>query len=76
MKQFNIWMEGYRATGESDVARIIGSFWADDFDDAVKQYAEMYPRSKVDFDRFGKGRHAIWACELFDNEADARKSFG
>jgi hypothetical protein len=22
------------------------------------------------------GKHRIWGCRLFDNEADARKSFG
>jgi len=34
---------------------------------------------KLDLNKDGSlrnGRPSIWACKLFDNEADARKSFG
>lgn len=73
-------MEGYRATGQSEGAQLIGTYPGETFTDAVKAYIaeEVQDRgeSSVDLHRFGEGRHAIWACELFDNEADARKSFG
>lgn len=74
-RNISLWMEGFAATGESGTAQYIGTYNAKDLDDAVKQYMEVRPNS-VHWDRFGRGRHAIWACEIFDNEADARKSFG
>lgn len=74
-RSISLWMEGYAATGESGTAHCIGTYTATDLDDAVKQYMVAHPNS-VHWDRFGRGRHAIWACEIFDNEAQARKSFG
>lgn len=74
-RSISLWMEGYAATGESGAAQCIGTYNAKDLDDAVKQYMVAHPNS-VDWDRFGRGRHAIWACEIFDNEAQSRKSFG
>ncbi len=73
--KISLWMEGYAATGESGTAQCIGTYKAKDLDDAVKQYMAAHPDS-VDWDRFGRGKHAIWACEIFDNETQARKSFG
>lgn len=76
-RSISLWMEGYAATGESGTAQCIGTYNAVDIDDAVKQYMAEHPnRNSVDWDRFGRGRHAIWACEIFDNEAQARESFG
>lgn len=54
---------------------MIGTYEAADLDDAVRQYMETH-KGDVDWDRFGRGRHAIWGCEIFDNEAEVRKSFG
>jgi hypothetical protein len=71
----SLWMEGYAATGERGVAQCLGNYNAKTIDEAVKEYMEKHPNS-VDWDRYGRGRHAIWACEIFDNERDARKSFG
>jgi len=81
-----IWMEGHRATGESSSASMIGEYEASDWDDAIRQYKEAYPHH-VDTKRVPKNIksvrddnftnfYSIWACRLFDNEADARKSFG
>jgi TnpA family transposase len=71
----SLWMEGFDATGQRQGASMIGTYDAIDLDDAVKQYMETH-KGDVDWDRFGRGKHAIWACEIFDNEAEARKSFG
>ena len=74
-RSISLWMEGFAATGERQGASMIGTYEAVDLDDAVKQYMETH-KGDVDWDSFGRGRHAIWACEIFDNEAEARKSFG
>ncbi len=68
----SIWMEGYAATGEWGTAHLLGVFEATDFDDAVKQYSYT-TESKIDY---RGGEYSFWGCRLFDNEADARKSFG
>jgi hypothetical protein len=75
MKLFEIWMEGYKITGDESQARLLDKIEAETFEDAVEKYAYKYDNN-VDFDRYGKKRHAIWGCELFDNSVDARKSFG
>jgi hypothetical protein len=73
-REFQIWAEGYQATGQSSDARLVGTQKAYSFYDACKlQYESEDAQSKTywrpDFS-------AIWGCRLFDNEADARKSFG
>lgn len=74
-KDIALWLEGFSATGQSGTAQCLGTYNATDLDDAVKQYMASHPNS-VDWDRFGRGRHAIWGCEIFDNESQARASFG
>jgi hypothetical protein len=76
MKEIEIWMEGFVITGQSSTAKKIGTYEADSLDEAVRKYTKDHPDSTVDFNRYGKGKHAIWACQLFDNESEARKSFG
>lgn len=73
--KFDIWVEGYTATCESATAQLLASIEADTFNDAIKIYAKNN-RNIVDFDRYGKDRHAIWGCELFDNRIEAQKAFG
>ena len=71
-----IWMEGYAATGQSDTAQCIKDYpLIKTFEEAIEKYDEENPES-IEKDNYGKGRHAIWGCELFDNEGDARKAFG
>lgn len=74
--KIELWKEGFSITGHQGQASHIGTYYnVKDFDDAVKQYMNDYP-DEVEWDRFGRGRHAIWACEIFNNAIDARKSFG
>lgn len=96
MKRFDIWMEGYAATGEHGTAQLIGQSEGETFEEAVINF--RYPEDIVrEFDgkvivqkgdslsldknpdgtyRKWDGHPTIWACRLFDNEQDARKSFG
>ncbi len=80
-----IWMEGYIIQGGEDRARLVATIEADNFDEAVQKYNETakipaHRREPVAFSQLGanwqNGVWSIWGCRLFDNEADARKSFG
>lgn len=86
-REYEIWMEGYSATGESAGAQMIGKAIGSSFDEAVTNYMnktakhgiEVNGRERYRTDEDYKNRRSnwnIWACSLFDNEADARKSFG
>ena len=87
MKEFEIWIEGYAATGEHAGASLVGKGNGETFDEAVLDYMskntnhgiEENGRNRYMSDEAYKNRRSnwnIWACSLFDNEADARKSFG
>lgn len=86
-KEFDIWMEGYAATGEHGTATLVGKGTGETFDEAVRDYMSKTPNhgiEEVTRNRYSseenynnrKSNWHIWACRLFDNEADARKSFG
>lgn len=98
MDQFEIWTEGYAATGEHGLATFHGVFSGKTFDDAVEMYLKREEESgfKDIMQHYKKtekfvecavspehplGRklttvHYVWACRLFDNEKDARYSWG
>ena len=80
-------MEGYAATGESGPAQLVGEGQGETFDEAVKDYMSKNPDHGISengperyrSEEAYKNRRSnwnIWACSLFDNESDARKSFG
>ena len=75
MKRFQIWTEGYSATGESSGAHFHGEFEGESFHDAVTAYRDSLAnepsRNCIDLERL-----TFWGCRFFDNEDDARKSFG
>lgn len=118
MKEFEIWSEGYAATGEHSVAHFQGKSKGNNFDEACINFREpndIYGYNgvggekeivvkkgtplKLDKNSDGTyrrgsyrgdlppgierteaikkgGNYSIWGCQLFDNEKDARKSFG
>lgn len=88
-----IWMEGFRATGQEATATKIWEGEAESFDDAVLKMneetliehgvgaslAEKITRDRFISDEAFENRDSnwhIWACHLYDNEKQARKSFG
>lgn len=74
---YEIWREGYRITGNTDTAQLLGVVKSPNklsWIDAVKQY-ELNNCCQFDWS-YGDGIPRTWGCRLFDNEADARKSFG
>lgn len=69
MKTFNVWVEGYSATGGGSQAWLKGLAQADNFEEACCIIFNDDPY-------FNKDKLSVWGCRLFDNESDARKSFG
>lgn len=69
---YEIWMEGYAATGQSSQAHRVGSYPGTDFYDACKAAA----RDKQWASYYNPQQNTYWGCRLFNDEAAARKSFG
>ena len=67
--KFDIWSEGYAATGESNTAMYHGTVYAPTF----KKACDIYFKDNSFYDPKDL---TFWGCSLFDNEADARRSFG
>lgn len=77
MKEWEIWSEGYLVSGMEGIpatAQLEGKFHAETFSDACKKWAETLPVKEQKL--FNPVYLTFWGCKLFDNEADARKSFG
>lgn len=92
MQKFEIWAQGYRATGEHSTAQFYGVIEAENFVEACKKRFEGDPSFSVEepieitsetarlgLKRMGinqETRCYLWICRLFDNETDARKAWG
>lgn len=74
MHKFDIWIEGYKATGNSSPAKYICSEIGNSFEEACATAA-----SKDLFEGYGnydKEKNSLWGCRLFSTESQARASFG
>ena len=69
MNTYEIWSEGFAATGNSAPATYHGTASGKTFRDACKKY---FKGSKS----YNAKTNSLWGCRLFDNETAARKSFG
>lgn len=87
LKEYEIWMEGYAATGERGYANLIGKAKGKTFNEAcnnfryIEELKDYKGKVIIDIgDKLGLDKEydypSIWACKLYDNEKDARKSFG
>lgn len=74
MKNWDIWSEGYVISGNESQADFFGTFPGDTFNDAVMAF--KHSTSGRDADLINVEKMTYWGCRLFDNEIDARKSFG
>lgn len=69
----DLWMEGYALNGDRGTATYLGTFEASTVQEAAKAWATTgSPLAKY----LNTARTAVWGCRLFDNEADARRTFG
>ena len=73
---YEIWREGYSATGNEERAEKLGEADGQTFEDACKSFVRAHPGLVDTFKIRNDGHPYLWICRLFDNEADARKSCG
>lgn len=79
LMQYHLWMEGYSITGNESKATYLGTFTATSFVEACKKWHESLPeesRKNYLLSISANGTVTYWSCRIFDNELDARKSFG
>ena len=79
MKKFEIWTEGYAATGQSSTAKFHGTSEGKTFEEAcIKKIGHKLDKDENEPDGYRRlrGKLCIWACCCFDNEKEARASFG
>lgn len=88
MTEYEIWIEGFAATGQHQKAHLIGKSKGNTFKEACENF--RHPEDIMKYDgtevlvkkgtplSLDEDREApsIWACKLHDNEQDARKAFG
>lgn len=73
MKIFEIWSEGYIIQGNKSTAIYFGREKAETFKEACDNFAKITPNFA---EYYNPKKMTFWGCRLFDNETDARKSFG
>lgn len=78
MKIYEVYIEGYRDNGGGAPAEYLGQHSGNTFAEAarracVSRYGEK--DTKIYFSIHG-GIPAFWGCGLYDNYADAARSFG
>jgi len=71
LKTFEIWSEGYAMNGDSGHALLMSTSKGKNFLDACRNYFAKHPSKYYD-----PNCNTWWGCKLFDNETDARRSFG
>lgn len=69
---FNVWLEGYAATGERGGATFCGEIVGTSFEDACRRWAMRSSNPEC----YNEERNTYWGCRFYGNEADARRSFG
>jgi hypothetical protein len=75
LRTWAIWSEGFAVTGQASPATHHGNYSGATFLDACKAWAATTEDPKL-FKIDNGGFPSYWGCRLYDNETDARKSFG
>jgi len=80
--KYEVWMEGYSATGEHEGARKLGTFKGINFKQACVKalnevgYQMLYTGPQgLGSCYYDSEKNSYWGRRFFDNEEDARKSF-
>jgi hypothetical protein len=78
MKVYDVYIEGYRDNGGSARAEYLGRYAGKTFADAAKQacVSRYGEESTKTYFRIRGGTPAFWGCGLYDNFAEATRSFG
>lgn len=69
-REYEVWSEGYSATGEQASAKFEGK------SKPVFSFTEACHQLLSNNHFFDPDRLTVWGCRLFDNEMEARKAFG
>lgn len=77
-RMIQVWSEGYQATGERADAMLHGTYEAETLDEAVQKHiAGLSADQRKYWNKNPQtGNWFMWGCKVFDNETDARKSYG
>jgi hypothetical protein len=70
--EWEVWMEGFAATGESAGAQYYGTYPGSSFKEAVLKAVKEHGLQGS----FDESRLSYWGCRFFSSEAEARASFG
>jgi hypothetical protein len=76
MKRWEVWSEGYKASGESAGASFEGFAEAETFAEACRIACVVKGRWKEGPGGFDAENLTVWGSHLYDNETDARKGYG
>ena len=76
MRTWDVWSEGYAATGDRSGARLEGQVDAETFPEACRKACVDSGKWKEEPGGFDPKGLTVWGCRLFDSESDARKTFG
>lgn len=71
---WTVWLEGYSATGQNSPAKLCGEYAAATFEEACRKWVATLHVEGQSY--YNAENNAYWGCRFFDNEIDARKSFG
>ena len=71
--KYEVWNEGYSATGESGTAQFLGVHEVDTFKEACKK---ALIANDWEMEYYNEKTNTYWGCSFYDNETDARKNFG
>jgi hypothetical protein len=74
MKEYEIWMEGYQATGQQAGASFVGVSEGRNFKDACKKFYQT--QSKTEQAYYDVKDNTYWGCGLFPTQSQAIRSFG
>lgn len=74
MKTWDIWIEGYVATGNTAGHRLMGKAEGNTFREAVINFTNSDKANS--WGTFNEDRLSFWGCRVFDNHEDAAKAFG
>ena len=74
MTKFDVWLEGYAATGEHGTAQCLQrEVMVDTFPEACRL---ALGNKGWDMSYYSAGPNTYWGCRFYPTEAEARKSFG
>ena len=72
-KEYQIWCEGYKVTGNCSGATYFGNETGETFKEAAIKFFTKDDKHK---EFFSLDTMTYWGCRLFDSEQKARESFG